>query len=450
MSAVERLRDAASPGLRAWFREGDNARRVVAVLRRALDTARGVAYTSHMQTAPPLASDRLHTYTVEQLRSMFHKVGLILRADDGARVICIGHREWRFESPGTYGTDQNTTIVPDEWVAEHGAWRTEAHAPALPRHGQVVYLDLDGTGRRVHVAHASKFEVEEYDKKAKAWEKAGRPSGGAPRSPTLFRVTHKGVEYGLTPSRWYGVTNAVEWERVGDARPTRRAEAAKTADRRALSPGAAAALDAMILHVLPDAAGDRTTYSLNAADLWQELTENRSNVFVRLHNDSKIGEYPWEVAFTPTGDDDALLDAAEYGRRTGERLIAASLRRLLAGKWIAEHYRPPTRGKGEYALGYVRGPKLIPRATVEELTGWLSPMKDAERAADEAEKRLRARSGTSYGYLSTPEYKAIQNARDAVRAAYAAVKHPAAEPSAIPALRAAVARLREAVSNVPE
>lgn len=456
-TAISRLRDAASPALRAWLREGENAGHVVAAMRDALDTARVAAYTSRMQSTssaspassspgPKLASDRLHTYTAEQLRQMYHKVGMILRADDGARVICIGHREWRFESPGTYGTDKNATIVDDAWVAEHGPWRTEAFAPGLPRFAEVVYLDLDGTGRKVRVAHASKYEVAEYEKAYKAWEKAGKPQGSAPRSPSLFYVTHKGIEHAFHPARWYGVTNAVEWERVGDARPTRRAEAAKAADRRALSPGAAAALDAMVLHVLPDVDPSYRTYSLTVTDIWRELTENRSNVFYRMHNDSKIGQYPWEVAFTPQGDDDKLFEDADYSSRLGERLIAGSLRRLLAGKWAAEHYR---EGRGYSVKGYVRGPRALSRKDVEAATGYNSPMSKADRAADEAEKRLRSRSSSSYGYLSTPEYKALSAARDAVRAAHAAVAHPVAEPPALPALASAVARLAEVAGSVP-
>lgn len=460
--ALARLDALASPPLSQWL--AANAERVTTLMRRAVqearaaqksvvDSTREVAYTSRMQStssASPssskMADPRFHSYSVEQLRNHHRLEGRILRAEDGTRAVNIGWDKWRIEPAGSEGVDAAATSANHVWIAEHGPWAVEAHGPPYKAHSEVVYLDLDGTGRKVYLATASKYEVAEYEKAIKAWEKAGKPSTGAPRRPTLFYVEHKGVQHAIAPTAWYGVTDAVSWYLVGEPRPTRRAEAAKAADRRALSPGAAAALDAMVLHVLPDVDPSYRTYSLTVTDLWRELTENRENVFARLHNDSKIGQYPWEVAFTPQGDDDKLFEDAAYSSRLGERLIAGSLRRLVAGKWAAEHYR---EGRGDSVKGYVCGPRVLSRKDVEAATGYGSPMSKADRAADEAEKRLRSRSSSSYGYLSTPEYKALSAARDAVRAARAAVAHPAAEPPALPALASAVARLAEVAESVP-
>jgi hypothetical protein len=55
-----------------------------------------------------------------------------------------------------------------------------------------------------------------------------------------------------------------------------------------------------------------------------------------------------------------------------------------------------------------------------------------------------------YGYLSTPEYRALSAAYEAARGARAAVAHPFAEAGTLPALEAAVVRLREAAASVPE
>ena len=455
-SALARLDALASPALSGWLRV--NAARVTPIMRAAVDNARESHILLRMRTAPAivpspgpkLANERLTTYSVEQLRNMHRNVGVIFRADDGTRAVCIGWDKWLLDPvPPGQGVATGEK-VDNKWVAERGAWRVEAYAPRYVPHSEVVYMDLDGTGRKVYTAVASKYGVVEYEKGIKAWEKAGKPSTGAPRRPSLFYVQHKGVQYTVAPTAWYGVTDALSWYIVGEPRPTRRAEAAKSADRRVLSAGAAAALDALVLHTLPDMEEGRSTYSLTVTDLWRDLTENRENVFAVLHDKEGFESYPWKVTFTPRGDDDKLLSDAVYSSRTGERLIAASLRRLVVGKWADEHYRE-TR-KGDSVKGYVRGPRALSRKGGVAATGYQSPRGKAERAADEAEKRLRGHS-SDYRWLSRPEYKALQDARAAVLAARALAEHPFAEhpfaeTGALAQLAAAVVHLNEVAGSV--
>lgn len=383
-------------------------------------------------------TNALQIFTAARLRDMtLRNAGLTLCAADGTRVVNIHYGQWLVEPAGEK--------VDDAWVAARAEWRVETYGPGGGVNTHVVYLDLDGKGRKLHVAKASKFEVEEYDKNVRAWEKAGRPEGKCPSQPRLHYVEHAGRRYALFPSKWFGVDTAVDWETVGDPSPSRRAEAAKKADRRALSEGAARALAAMVLHVLPDVIEGEHTYYLNAADIWREFTQNR-HVFDAMHNDSKTGQWPWEVSFTPEGEDDTLLADAAYSSKLGERLIAGALRRLEAGGWIEEGYRRPWNGRGEYVRGYARASKLLSRRQVEKLTQYGSAAYMAERAADEAEKSIRSRGTGGYGYLSTPEYRALSDAREGVRTARKALSEPFATPDAIPPFEAAVAALAR-VSN---
>jgi hypothetical protein len=262
-----------------------------------------------------------------------------------------------------------------------------------------------------------------------AWEKAGFPSGASPRNPGIYYVKHKGVENAIYQG--YFQSDTTEWERIGEAQPTRRAEAAKTADRRKLSPGAERALDTMVLYVLGDPEGSR--YALTTADVVSELTENRENVFRQMLADGKVGSYPWETAFTAAGDDAALLDAAVYGKKLQRRLIEASLRRLVKGEWAQEAYN--TRQGTNGFTGGKRGLSSGERDTALRSGGIGSP---AYAAARDVEKRLEREN---QNYYRLPEYKALQAAKDAVDRASATVAHPFATRADVPALVAAVERL---------
>lgn len=427
---TERLTRAADPRLAAWIR----------VHGARLDTRIRTTYALQMPRprTPVLANDTLRTYSADTARDL--RAGTILRAEDGTRAIQIGYR-WRIEPPG--GTDADATTVDHATIAARGPWQIEAYAPPYKAHSEIVYLDLDGTGRKVYRATASKYEIERYEKEAKVYAKA-RAAGQdakAPSGPTLHHVEHAGIRYTLAPTTWYGVSDAVSWLVVGTPEASRRAQAAQKADRRALSPGAAAALDAVVLYNLPDVTPGRRTYALTLTDLWRDLTENQRNVFGLLHDQGGFDRFPWKVSFTAQGDDDALLSEAAYSARVGERLIAASVRRLVAGGWAQEHYREG-RGNADPVKGFARGERALSRPAVEALIGFDSPAQRAGRAADEAEARLRARSSTGHGYLTTPAYRALSEARDAVWTARGAVAHPFATDADVNALAPAVARLQ--------
>lgn len=405
-----------------------------------LDARIGVAYALHMQRRPrtlPLADSTLLTRGVDAVRDL--RAGTILRAEDGTRAIQIGYR-WRVEPPG--GTDADARVVEPAEIAGR-PWQLEAYAPPYKKHSEVVYLDLDGTGRKVYRADASKYEVERYEKAAKVYQKA-RDAGQdakAPGSPAIYYVEHAGIRYTLAPTTWYGVSAAVSWYVVGAPEASRRAKAAQTADRRTLTPGAARALAALVLYVLSEAAAaGRSTYALTVTDIRRDMQENRRDMFVALRDDAAYEAYPWRVAFPANDADTALLSDAADRPAVAERLIGAAVRLLVADGWAAESSR--ARGRGEHVTGYVRGERAVPSARVEALTRGDGPMRRAEGAQSAAEARLRAGSRFDYAWMSEPAYARLRDAAEAMRAAHSAAAHPFASVAALNALAAAVARLQ--------
>jgi len=429
--AYAALYDAA-PALRAWLPAHRPA--FDAAVRRAA-TVRAETPTRRTPRAPrpvKLAAPTLRTLSVERAQDL--RTGTILRAGDtrAVKIADYGRQGWLVE-PGD-------TRASDETIAGMGAWAVEAYAPPWKRYAEIVYLDLDGTGRKVYRADASPYEVRHYEQAVKGYEQA-RAAGKdarAPSRPSIYRVQHAGVEYTLTPESWMGVTDALGWKPLNDPRPTRRAEAQAKADRRALSPGAARALDAMVLAVLSDPR-DRGVYPLTTTDLWRDFTENRQNVFARLRDNHEIRLNQWVEAFTPEGDDDALLNDAAFSARVGTRLLAGALRRLVAGGWAGTRLRDR-----DNAEGFVQAARTLPSATVKHLTDYMSEAARTDRDADTTEARLRREHGgfSSYEYLRAPEYLRFQATRDAVRVARAAVAHPFATEADIDRLNAAVAALR--------
>lgn len=388
--------------------------------------------------------ERFVNYTAEDLRGRIQSTGWILRAEDGACVVCIGWDKWLLASPGTVPLVPVGRYVDDARVAAHGSWTTVAYPPATRRHDQVVYLDLDEKGAKVHVARAFRADVQEYERQCAAWEKD--PTQRAPSAPTCYTVEYRGLRYIVVPTAWFGVTNAAEWRVLGAPEVTRRARAQATADRRALSEGAARALDAMVWHCLPDprdGSGGSSGCAMAVADLWIDLTENRANVFSSMRVCAKTSGLYWEVPFTLTEADDALLTDAAYSTRTGQRLIRASLARLKREGWVEEGYRRAFRGDG-YAAGFERTAKGIAPSAVQAVTGFDSALARVSAAADVAEGRLRGRTG----YWALPAYVTLGACRDAARAARNAVAAPFALPAALDDLARATAALRAATVGV--
>lgn len=425
---ITSLERAATPALRAWI--GENRPAFDAAVRRATERR------APTRRAPPpvkLASPTPRALSAERVQNL--NVGTVLRMGGtrAVKVASYGSAGWLIE-PGD-------TRASDETIAGMGEWAIEAYAPAWKRHTEIVYLDLDGTGRKVYRAEASRYEVDRYDKAWKAYDAAkarGETPPSMPSQIAIYRVQHAGREYTLTPSAWLGVTDALAWKELNESRPTRRAEAQAKADRRALSPGALRALSAMVLAVLSDGR-ERSPYPLTPTDLWRDLTKNHRNVFERLRDENAISTGFWREAFTPEGGDDALLNDAASAQRTGTRLITGALRRLAADGWITERLRDR-----DNAVGFVRSARTLPSETVERLTNYTSDAYRAEREADATEARLRREHAgvRGYGYLDAPAWKQFDDTRSALRAARAAVAHPFATEADIDRLNAAIAALR--------
>jgi hypothetical protein len=428
--AAKRSRDLDTARAWAYYIEG---------VTRALaaPTVEASTPTPKRRTPPPvkLASPTPRALSAERARDL--DVGVILRMGDtrAIKVASYGSASWLIE-PGN-------TRASDETVAGMGEWAVEAYAPAGKRYTEIVYLDLDGTGRKVYRAEASKYEVDRYEKAWKAYE-AAKARGETLHTPShigVYRVQHAGREYLLTPESWIGVTDALAWTQLDGSRPTRRAEAQAKADRRALSPGALRALSVMVLAVLNDGR-DRAPYPLTPTDLWRDLAQNRRNVFARLRDDHAISLGGWTETFTPEGDDAALLGDAEFSQRVGTRLIAGALRRLAADGWINERVR-----ERDNAVGFVQSARTLPSAGMERLTGYASDAYRAEREADALAARLRHEHGgwdTRHGfaYTALPAWAALEAARAASHAARAAVAHPFATEADIDRLTAATTALR--------
>ena len=81
-------------------------------LELVLDAPHELAYDSHMYTN--LAPAPLRTWTVEQLRGMYRAEGMILRADDGTRAVCIRWNTWRLEAAG-YRLDMTNPHTHGRW-----------------------------------------------------------------------------------------------------------------------------------------------------------------------------------------------------------------------------------------------------------------------------------------------------------------------------------------------
>jgi len=370
----------------------------------------------------------LRHLTVEQVENF--PEGTILQDEAGTRAI-VGryfNRGLRIEAAGTHGTDRAVSQATATEIAQGGPWRIEAYAPRTKYLSRIAYIDLDGTGRKMWVAVPSASEAARYNKQAEAWKKAGYPSGSAPSAPGVYYVRHKGVEHAIHTSYFHDDTT--DWTRL-DARPTRRAEAAKTADRRKLSPGAERALETAVLYVLPAPGEYALTASEVVSDVLSILTEH-GNVFSQMRAENKVSSYPWETAFTPTGDDAALLEAAEYSKQVQTRLIEASLRRLVKAEWAQEAYNARQKTNG-FTTGK-HGLSSRERETAIRSGDYISP---AYAAAENAEKRLMR----NHNYYQLPEYKALQAAKDAMKRASATVAHPFATRADVPALAAAVEHL---------
>jgi hypothetical protein len=345
-------------------------------------------------------------FTADRLRGM--DTGTILRNAEGVRAVRIA--EWDRNSG--WLLEPGDTLASDERVADMGSWAIEAYAPRRDSRDrlkeQVVYVDLDGTGRKVYVGRVAKWELRDYEQKRKAYEKAKAKGESVrpPASPRAYIVQHKGKEYIIVPDEWYGVTTALAWHTL-DAKQSRRSEAAQRADRRVLSPPLARALEAMVYATLPRWGGYRgSSYPLSV--IREDLTENRQNVFERMEA-GNAGFYPWETVVEPTSDDTALLFDASHRRAVQERLIGRALRQLIAEGRVVEvggRYAQPDTGRRledaqrDYQRVYDEGKDALARA----------------------EAALRRRSGDYY--YGTSDYNAVNALRDALLAALRVAQHP--------------------------
>jgi hypothetical protein len=330
-----------------------------------------------------------------------YRPGMILWSDrdGGTRAVLVSEY-----GKGRWLLEPSEQRVGDAEIAAAGLWQVVQYGPGWGRlHAKTVYIDLDGTGRKVYQARPPTHTLKRYEKEYKAYQRAKAAGKDAqlPRLPAVYFVEHKGVQYTLVPDNYLRSEDALSWRTVGEPQATRRAEAQKRADRRVLSPEAARVLEALVFDTLPYPAPYRQR-GFSLATIQSDLVENRRNVFDRMSS----GRYdePWAEGVTFTADDNALLSQASHSKRLSERLIERALRTLMANGWVDKTGDGYVRREG-------RGLNAADRRDLE------SRYYVASRLLDRANMRYQ------YG---TDEYIALREQRNALRASWNAAQHPLA------------------------
>lgn len=409
--AYAALHDAAGTPLRLWMQSN----------RPAFDAAvrEGVAAAERGRLRRPTSFVDDEPRAVSEASLDRYRPGMILWSDrdGGTRAVLVSEY-----GKGRWLLEPSEQRVGDAEIAAAGLWQVVQYGPGWGRlHAKTVYIDLDGTGRKVYQALPAAHALKEYEKAYKAYQKAKAAGKDAemPRSPVVHYVEHKGVRYALAPENYWLVEDALAWHTVGEPQATRRAEAQKRADRRVLSPEAARVLEALVFDTLPYPAPYRQR-GFSLATIRSDLVENRRNVFDRMSS----GRYdePWAEGVKFTDEDNALLRQASYSQRLSERLIERALRTLMADGWVDK--------TGD---GYVR-------------REWRGLNADDRRDLESryyAASRLLDRANMRYQY-GTNEYIALRDQRNALRASWNAAQHPLAGHEAAAAL--AVAEMNAALA----
>lgn len=398
--AYKRLYDAAgADGLRLWLPQN----------RPAFDAAvrEGVAAAEKGRLRRPTKFVTAEPRALSEASLSRGRPGWTLWSDrdGGTRAVLVSEY-----GKGRWLLEPSEQRVEDADITAAGPWQVVQYGPGWKKHAKTVYLDLDGTGRKVYQASPPTYALKKYEKEYKAYQKAQAAGKDAqmPHAPVLYYVEHKGVQYALAPENYWRAEDALAWHTVGEPQATRRAEAQKSADRRVLSPDAARVLEALVFDTLPYPSSYRRA-GFSLATIRQDLTENRRNVFDRMSN----GHYdePWAEGVTFTAEDNAMLAQASYSTRLSERLIERALRTLMADGWVDKHGEGYVRREG-------RGIKADDRRDLDDHYYAVS------RLLDRADMRLRQKHG-GYQY-GTDEYIALSEQRDALRAAWTATQHPLA------------------------
>ena len=282
-----------------------------------------------------LADPTLRTLP-DPIREPYSRVGTILRQGDTRAVRVQEYLEragWWLEVPGA-----EPRLAGDAEVRDMGAWAVEARAPGWKRDTTVVYVDLDGTGRKVYVGKRL----------------AGSTVG-------LLKVTVGGKDYHLAAQgrHWPGqADDAADYYVVGTPSASRRSEAQK--GRATLDADAQALFDGVVL------AWVRVTGYGNA-DTTSGRLDREGVPFTAWSRDTV---YVDDNAFDFGGISDAAakaFEAAWTDNAKRKTMTAASLRRLERAGKVEErspgHYVPVSSPFRSFTLGSLFA---LPAGTVLE------------------------------------------------------------------------------------
>jgi hypothetical protein len=283
------LHDAAGTPLRLWMQSN----------RPAFDAAVRKAGTARAP-AVRLASPEPRTLP-DPIRSPYAREGTILRREDGTRVVRVQeyseHAGWWLEFPGA-----EPRLAGDAEVRGMGPWAVEAWAPGWKRDTRVVYIDLDGKGRKIYLA---------------------KPI----QDGALHTVTVDGKVYYLAGEgrHWPGrADDAADYRVVGEPHASRRSEAQKK--RATLSPEAQALFDGVVFALVRRVGG-------GWPDTLARLLDEEAVPFVAWNKgDVIVGGDTFSFAGISDADVEAFK-AVWTNAAKRQTMTAASLRRLAqAGK----------------------------------------------------------------------------------------------------------------------
>lgn len=241
----------------------------------------------------------------EPLREPYSREGTILRREDGMRAVRVQEYSenagWWLEFPGA-----EPRLAGDAEVRGRGPWSVEAWAPGWKRDTRVIYIDLDGKGRKVYLAKPIQ--------------------GGA-----LHEVTVGGKVYYLAEEgrHWPGrADDAADYRVVGEPHASRRSEAQKK--RATLSPEAQALFDGVVFALVRRVGGgwpDTTA---------RQLDEEAVPFVAWSKGDVLVGGDVFSFANISDADVEAFK-AVWTNAAKRQTMTAASLRRLAqAGKLLEQ------------------------------------------------------------------------------------------------------------------
>ena len=143
----------------------------------------------------------LEHYTAESMERF--GAGTILEDAAGNRAIITrfdpnmnnGGGKGRIEAAGTHGTDRAVLQATSAEIAQRGPWCLVAYPPIRnASYIEFVYIDLDGTGRKIWIAKPTPREADRLHRDWWIWSKTKASRRILPIEPELYYIKHKGVQ----------------------------------------------------------------------------------------------------------------------------------------------------------------------------------------------------------------------------------------------------------------